>query len=514
MCLVSSRITLALLAALLITAGCASTAGSPTPSPRPTAAAPAGTAAPPATGQPAASAPPGGDWLRFGFDPQRSGVNPDETRITPATVGWLRRLWRTMLPGVADSSPILLHALTFPDGTARDTLYTTTRDGRLIALDATSGAILWDRQPSGPKITHSSPVADPARKIVYAYGLDGTLHRYAAASGQELTGDGWPVLITHMRETEKESSALNIAGDRVYVTTSGYFGDAPPYQGHVITIDAASGSAHVFNSLCSNIDHLIARDECDSNQSGIWGRGGAVVDPVSSNIFATTGNGRYNANAGGYDYGDSVLELSPDGARLLDSYTPETYQALDSGDADLGSAAPALLPAIPTSKTPLLLVQGGKDGQLRLINRQNMSGAGGPGHVGGELQAIAASGCGTFTQPTVWTDPSGATLVVVAGSCGIDAYQIATDSAGETRLRLAWKLAAAATTPIVAGGVLFVATDGAVLALDPRSGQQLWSSAQEQAGGTIGAVHWQSPIVVGGRLYISDEDGAIAAYGL
>ena len=45
-------------------------------------------------------------WTRFGFDPARSGVNPEEKLLTPATVGDLLRLWHTQLPGVADSSPI------------------------------------------------------------------------------------------------------------------------------------------------------------------------------------------------------------------------------------------------------------------------------------------------------------------------------------------------------------------------------------------------------------------------
>jgi hypothetical protein len=69
-----------------------------------------------------------GDWPRFGFDSARRGVNPEDSSITPSTVSNLQRLWQTKLPGVADSSPILLHALSLPDKT-RDALYITTRDG-------------------------------------------------------------------------------------------------------------------------------------------------------------------------------------------------------------------------------------------------------------------------------------------------------------------------------------------------------------------------------------------------
>ncbi|HEV2404050.1 MAG TPA: PQQ-binding-like beta-propeller repeat protein, partial [Ktedonobacterales bacterium] len=110
----------------------------------------------------AAPTPPAaGDWPAFGYDAARSGVNPTETTITPSSVAGLRQLWRVSLPGVADSAPILLRGLVLPDGATRDVLYVTTRDGRLLAVDAATGAILWSRQPQGPKITHSSPVADP-----------------------------------------------------------------------------------------------------------------------------------------------------------------------------------------------------------------------------------------------------------------------------------------------------------------------------------------------------------------
>ena len=160
-------------------------------------------------------------------------------------------------------------------------------------------------------------MADPVRKLVYAYGLDGQLHRYDALTGDERTGNGWPVQITLMRDTEKESSSLNIAGDTIYVTTSGYLGDAPPYQGHVVIVDAPTGQTHVFNSLCANLPRLLQEDDCQSQRSGIWARAGVVIDPATGNLFVATGNGRFNANTGGNDFGDSVIQLSPDGARLL-----------------------------------------------------------------------------------------------------------------------------------------------------------------------------------------------------
>src|SRR5262249_42745413 len=154
----------------------------------------------------------------------------------------------------------------------------------------------------------------------------------------------------------------------------------------------ADGTTHVFNSLCSDKPHVLARGECSSSDSGIWARGGAVVDPVTEYIFVATGNGPFDANVAGHDYGDSLLGISGDGSRLIDSYTPSNYNRREASDGDLGSAAPALLPRLIGSRTPYLLVQGGKDGVLRLVDRQNLSGQGGPRHVGGELQGIGTPG--------------------------------------------------------------------------------------------------------------------------
>ncbi|HEU0027931.1 MAG TPA: PQQ-binding-like beta-propeller repeat protein [Ktedonobacterales bacterium] len=454
------------------------------------------------------------DWTQFGFDAARSGDNTAETTLTTTTAPNLTKLWQVRLPGVADSSPILLHGMPFPNG-ARDVLYVTTRDGRLLALDASDGALIWQKQPSGPKITHSSPVADPSRKYVYAYGLDGSAHRYDAITGQETTSGGWPARITLMTQTEKESSALNIASGRLYVTTSGYIGDAPPYQGHIVTIDLQTGGERVFNSLCSNLTRLLTASDCSSEQSGIWARGGATVDPISGDIYAATGNGPYDADQGGADYGDSILKLSPDGAQLLDSFTPEDHQRLNEQDLDLGSMAPTPLPRAADSATPLMLIQGGKDGNLRLLNRENLSGQGGPGHVGGALQTIQ-TGCGFYSQPAVWTDPaSHQPWVAVSNTCGLTVYRLMTGADGVSRLEQVWRDTEARTTsPVVANGVLYGAESGALRAWNAATGRRLWGSDQGGAGGSIGGIHWESPIVVGGALYISDENAALTCYGL
>jgi outer membrane protein assembly factor BamB len=63
------------------------------------------------------------------------------------------------------------------------------------------------------------------------------------------------------------------------------------------------------------------------------------------------------------------------------------------------------------------------------------------------------------------------------------------------------------TSPVVANGVVFVATSGQLIALDAETGQRLWSNA-------LGPIHWESPTVADGAVYCSDENGALTAFTL
>jgi hypothetical protein len=58
---------------------------------------------------------------------------------------------------------------------------------------------------------------------------------------------------------------------------------------------------------------------------------------------------------------------------------------------------------------------------------------------------------------------------------------------------------------------LFVQILGHVRALDPTTGALLWTSPPlDQTAG----LHWQSPIVINGRVYAVDNASGIFAWGL
>jgi outer membrane protein assembly factor BamB len=431
-----------------------------------------------ASGSPQRTVGLGGDWTRFGYDAARHNAGPARTGITAANVGRLRRQ-RVALEGTVDSSPIYLRGVTVR-GRRHDVFFVTTSYGKTIAVDAANGAILWRFTPRGYaswagsyRITNSSPVADPGRRYVYAGAPDGRIHKLAVPSGREVRSGSWPATITRLPSREKLGTALNFSRGVVLATTGGYIGDAPPYQGHVAAINARSGRVvRVWNALCSNRSGLIAPSSCSESGAAIWARSGVVVQPGSGNLLVATGDGRFNGQT---HWGDSALLLSPAG-RLLRNWTPRDHARLDSGDVDLGSTAPALL-------GHGLAVQGGKDGKLRLLSLRRLSGR--LGAVGGELQTLAApGGADVFTAPAVWRN-----RVFVATDSGLACYVLR-----KGRLHVAWRQAEGGTSPVVAGGLLYV-YNGSLNVYSPTTGTRL-------ASFSVGEAHWNSPIVTDGRMAV------------
>jgi hypothetical protein len=435
------------------------------------------------------------DWTRFGYDAARTNDSP--RGISVSQVRKLRQR-RVAIPGTVDSSPIYLSGVRV-HGHSRNLLVVTTTYGRTFGLDPVSGSLLWSFTPSSyrglagsAQITTATPVADPSGRYVYAASPDGHIHKLRVSNGSEVRSGGWPVSITRNPSHEKIASALNLDGRYVLVTTGGYIGDAPPYQGKVVSIDRTTGSiVHVFNSLCSDRREIIDPSSCSAQESAIWARAGAVVDPATHNLYATSSNGPFN---GSTNWGDSVLKLAPGAASLLAHFTPKNQKELEDTDSDLGSTSPALLPD-PTSGATRFLLQGGKDGVLRLLDTGSslvaVNGAAGS-RLGGEVQTLQLPGGDQtmFTAPAV-LHSGGITETFVATSQGTAAYRL---TGG--RLQRMWEKGSGGTSPVLAGGLLWVYDPGGALNVYRPSNGQLVRHFDVPSG------HWNSPIVAGGRVYV------------
>ena len=431
----------------------------------------------------ARSATAGNDWPRFGWSVWRSSAPTFPTGITAASVKSLVRR-QVQLDGTVDSSAIYLHAAQV-GGAAHDVFFVTTTYGKTEAIDAGSGAVLWRFTPPGydtwagsPQITTATPVADPGRQWIYAASPGGRIYKLSVADGHA----AWSVAITLLPTREKIAASLNYYKGHVIATTGGYIGDAPPYQGHVAVIDAASGKLlHVWNSLCSNRTGLIVPSTCPTSDSAIWGRAGAVIDPANGDILVATGNAPWDGKT---NWGDSSLRLSPDATRLLGNFTPSNTDQLNADDLDMGSTSPVLL-------SEGYIAQGGKDGTIRLLSVARMRGS--AGHKDGEVQVVSTpSGTDLFTAPAVWHQAS-TTWMFAADNGATAAWRFRNG-----HLTQAWHNSTGGTSPVVAGGLLYVyAPGGGLNVYVPATGKLVTTLP-------CGGGHWNSPIVVDGRIALPE----------
>lgn len=442
----------------------------------------------------AAPEAPAQNWPMFGGNVQSTSANPEPTGITAADVRRLRRR-QVELDGLVDASAIYLHGATI-GGARHDAVFVTTSYGKTIALDAESGDVLWKYTPASYRdlagtrqFTNSTPVADPDAQSLYAASPDGYIQKLAVGDGSVL----WRTAITELPLREKIASPLKFFRGRVIAVTAGYIGDRPPYQGHVAILDSGSGKLlQVWNSLCSNRAGLMQPSSCPQTRSAIWGRAGAVIDPSDGHIFVATGNGDWNGTT---DWGDALVELNSAATAILANYTPSDTQELSDSDLDLGSASPVLL-------GDNSLAQGGKDGKIRLLDLREIAGT--TPHKGHELQIVATpSGTDLFAQPAVWRH-GGQTWMFAADEGGTAAWQVRSGT-----LHQEWRNDTGGTSPFEAGGLLFVYDPArGFRAVFEGSGLNVYEASSGKRIATLpcGRGHWNSPIVVDGKIILPEGD--------
>ncbi len=311
--------------------------------------------------------PAPGDWTTWNADPQRTGWARGETKLSRAAASRIHLLWKAQLD--AQPNQTNLHAtITDPlvaAGVAthagqKDILVVASADDNVYALDAATGAVIWERrfpnhlQPplpaSGgcPNNLNATPVIDKAAGLVYVLGNDGNLRTLGLADGDDRVAPS-PFMPPYSRNW-----SLNLVDGFIYTSASRGCGEAISSIDAIRISDPARPVSRFYPST--------------GKASGPWGRGGIVAGP--SGVFAQTADGAWDPASG--RFGNSILELSND-LRLTDSYTPANYDYLNRKDLDLGSASPVVFPFHDWT----LVAAAAKEGVIYLLDAADL---GGPNH--------------------------------------------------------------------------------------------------------------------------------------
>jgi hypothetical protein len=279
-------------------------------------------------------------------------------------------------------------------------------------------------------------------------------------------------------------------------------------------------------------------DTPNGGEGGIWQSGGGPAVDGQGALYLSSGNGDFDTTLdaqgfpAGHDYGDSILKLVPDpasnpgqqngngwGLRVADYFTPSNESDLNQEDGDLGSGGVVLLPdSAGSAGHPHLLVEGGKQGNLYLVDRDNL-GKFDPDadHV---VQTVG-TGYSVFDTPAYWNN----TLYNIHVNDQAHAYPVSNGAIAPDPLSSSPEGFSypGATPSLSASG----ATNGIVWALDRRAdelraydatdlGRELYTSSQAAGDRDAldhGVTTFAVPTVANGRVYVG-TDGALVGYGL
>ncbi len=376
-------------------------------------------------------------------DKLRTGLNPNETVLTTSNVNSTQfgKLFSYSIDGVSDASPLYVPNVSIPGkgfhnvvfvATEHDSVYAFDADGRQTAplwqdsfinpgagiTTMTPSSDIGDCCPSdmaGEAGITGSPVIDPSTGTLYVVaktkevsgGSTNFVHRLhaldittgaekfggpiviqASVSGSGDGSSGGQVSFNSLHENQRAALLLN--NGVVYIAW-GAHADKPPYHGWVMGYNAATLQQVMAYNTTPN-----------ASDGGIWQSGDGLSTDATGRIYFVTGNGTFDANSGGKDYGDSIGVINPNGT-VADYFTPHDQSRMESLDLDMGSGGMLLLPD-QSGSHPHEGISSGKNGTIYVVDRDNM------GHYNSSndnqiVQAIVNSfpggtyGTGNFKAP-------------------------------------------------------------------------------------------------------------------
>ena len=343
-------------------------------------------------------------------NPSRDGLYIDPA-FTPGNAANLTRdvNFNGTIVGNVHAQPLYIEG-----GANGPMVIVVTASNNIYALNATTGAVIWQRTDIGPAVTSGLPCGDinPAgtigtpvvdlasRSLFFDALIDGVTKKHFIYSLNVDTGAtnvGWPVDVnaTAMYNgiifnslVQEERGALAFVNGIVYVPYSGWNGDCGSYHGWVVGVQI------------SNPTTGVAAWATMATKGGIWGHSGVASD--GTNMFVITGN--TTGTGGIWGGGEAIIRLQTGpfwSGQPTDYWAPTNWFSLDNGDTDLGGVS-AMLIDVPGANPSQLVLATGKDSNAYLINRNNLGGITAPvfqlnvGFTIGQSSATYTTSQGTY----------------------------------------------------------------------------------------------------------------------
>lgn len=501
------------------------------------------------------------DVTTWHYDNARSGVQSNEAVLTPTNVNAASfgKVFSLPVNGDVYAQPLYLSQYLMADKRKHNVLVVATHHDYIYAFDADGSnpaqGYLWRRSLLGAGETYSSkliigvigtPVVNRANGVIYVLAKSvkagkyvQRLHALNIADGTEKLngpttiqatvkglGDGGTT-VAFSAQLNNQRSALLLAptpsvgsGNSVFITWASH-GDNGPYHGWVIAYDAK-------NIAKQNAAWTVTPN---AERGGIWMSGGGLSSDNAGNIFGAAGNGTFDENSKGGDYGDSVLRLraNSSGMAVLDYFTPGDQAQLDAVDNDMGASAVTLLPT-QSGAIPHLMVASDKSGIIYLLNRDKMGNYVTPGDS--SLQAFKDGGYTihssfAFYNNMLYMAPDNGPLEAWAFAPGTENFSTTPQSKSSNNFACSSCETSGSTPSISANGIAdgivwaidnsYPYTKPAILhAYDPSNlNTEFYNSSQASGGRDTAAlaVKFTTPTVASGRVYVGGRN-AVTVYGL
>jgi hypothetical protein len=497
-------------------------------------------------------------------DVLRSGQNLHETTLTPALVqvNTFGKLFSQPVDGQIYGEPLVLANLQIPGKGKHTVVFVATENDSVFAFDGNSNTgsnatPLWQVSFINPALgittvpssdlgtdaiypeigITGTPVIDPNNQTLYVVAAtkeNGTyvqrLHALSVSTGAEKFG-GPVVIAATVKGTGSGSSggklsfdpfrsnqrpALLLVDGGIYIAWSSHgLEDEFTYHGWVIGYNETTLAQIAAYCLTANGD-----------QGGVWQSGDGLAADTLGNIYFMSGNGTFDANTGGQDYGMSYVKLSTKkGLIVTDYFTPYNEAEESSQDLDLGSGGALLLPYLNGAKYPYLAIGAGKDGNMYVVNRSNM----GHFNASGNTQIVqsisnAFAGHGIYSTPAYWQGY----LYFWAPNDVLRVFQIANGLVSTTPVAIGTiTFGSPGATPVVSSnsgsnGIVWAiqpagyATGAPAIlyALNPLTAAQLYNSTQAGTRDVAGpAIKFTPPTVANGKVYVPTAS-ELDVYGL